>query len=72
MIIIQIVKKEKESIKDAFDLYIILCKDGGTLSLKEIINKYNLDNPFEKDSLKDMCDIIKNDIKILSLRRKQL
>lgn len=63
-------KKEKESIKDAFDLYISLCKDGGTLSLKEIINKYNLDNPFEKDSLKDMCDIIKDDIKILSLRRK--
>ena len=25
---------------------------------------------FEKDSLKDMCDIIKDDIKILSLRRK--
>ena len=63
-------KKEKESIKDAFDLYISLCKDGGSLSLKEIIKKYNLDNPFEKDSLKDMCDIIKDDIKILSLRRK--
>ena len=63
-------KKEKESIKDAFDLYIKLCKDGGALSLKELINKYNLDNPFEKDSLKDMCDIIKDDIKILSLRRK--
>lgn len=63
-------KKEKEDIKDAFDLYIKLCKDGGTLSLKEIIKKYNLDNPFEKDALKDMCDIIKEDIKILSLRRK--
>ena len=63
-------KKEKESIKDAFDLYIKLCKDGGTLSLKEIIKKYNLDNPFEKDALKNMCNIIKEDIKILSLRRK--
>lgn len=63
-------KKEKESIKDAFDLHIKLCKDGGTLSLKEIIKKYNLDNPFEKDALKNMCNIIKEDIKILSLRRK--
>ena len=63
-------KKEKESIKDAFDLYIKLCKDGGTLSLKEIIKKYNLDNPFERDALKDMCNIVKEDIKVLSLRRK--
>ena len=59
-----------ESIKDAFDLHIKLCKDGGTLSLKEIIKKYNLDNPFEKDALKNMCNIIKEKIKILSLRRK--
>ena len=63
-------KKEKENIKETFDLYTKLCKDGGTLSLKEIIRKYNLDNPFEKDALKDMCDIIKEDIKVLSLRRK--
>ena len=63
-------KKEKDNIKDAFDIYTKLCKDGGTLSLKEIIMKYNLDNPFEKDALKDMCDIIKEDIKVLSLRRK--
>ena len=59
-------KKEKEDIKEAFDLYINLCKDGGSLSLKEIIDKYNLDNPFEKDSLKDMCEIIMEDIKKLN------
>ena len=59
-------KKEKEDIKEAFDLYINLCKDGGSLSLKEIIDKYNLDNPFEKDSLKDMCKIIMEDIKKLN------
>ena len=66
LIALSFYKKEKEDIKEAFDLYINLCKDGGSLSLKEIIDKYNLDNPFEKDSLKDMCEIIMEDIKKLN------
>lgn len=66
LIALSFYKKEKEDIKEAFDLYINLCKDGGSLLLKEIIDKYNLDNPFEKDSLKNMCEIIKEDIKKLN------
>ena len=70
LIALSFYKKEKEDIKEAFDLYIRLCKVGGSLSLKEIINEFNLDNPFEKGALKDMSDVIKDEIKVLNLRRK--
>ena len=58
-------KKSKSDIKLAFEDYIQLCKVGGSISLKDLIKNFDLDNPFEENSLKEMCEIINEDIKAL-------
>lgn len=62
-------KKSKKDIKKAFEDYIALCKAGGSMSLKDLIRIFNLDDPFKDGSLQDMCDTIKNDIKTLKLTK---
>lgn len=50
------------NIEDAFSDYFDLCSKGNTLSLKRIIKKYRLNNPFDSNDIKNLSDNIIKEI----------
>lgn len=50
------------NIEDAFSDYFDLCSKGNTLSLKRIIKKYRLNNPFDSNDIKKLSDNIIKEI----------
>lgn len=58
-------KKVKENPTQAWEDYISLCKLGGSKSLPELIKIANLDNPFKEGSMKELANVIDNDIEEL-------
>lgn len=63
-------KKMLEDKDRAIKEYKTLCKDGGTLSLIELIDKYNLFNPFDEFNIKSLSVFLDNEIKKLTKIRK--
>lgn len=55
-------KEELLNKSEALAKYIDLCKDGGSLSLKEIIYKYSLDNPFNEQDIEKLSEFIDKEI----------
>ena len=63
-------EKYKINKEKTLEDYIELCKLGGSLSFKNLIEKANLNNPFEKGSLKSVSQLLENEINELNNKIK--
>lgn len=63
-------EKQKENEKAAWDMFIKLCKVGGSKSLLEIIELGNINNPFSDGSIKKVARILESDISNINVVKK--
>ncbi len=56
-------QKSLEDKENAFLEYLNLCKDGGDLSFKEMVEKYHLSSPFKEDDIKSLSIFLEGEIK---------
>lgn len=61
-------QKSLENKESAFDLFLDFCKEGGDISLKEIIENYQLLSPFEEKDIHDLCAFLEQEIKKYSMK----
>lgn len=55
-------KKFLSNKESTIEQYIDLCKNGGQISFKEIISKYNLTNLFNEDEIKELSIFLSNEL----------